>query len=121
MGIWDANKLLLFIAFVIPDIVSLKTYELLFPGAPKGSDKLLIDAVAYSSINYALLLFPIYAVEIHQIRQSHPTAYRVVLCLRSADCANCMGMFAQEAPHDRILPALVAASHRKAIARYACH
>lgn len=75
MNIWDANKLLLFIAFVIPGFVSLKTYELFFPGAPKESDKLLIDAVAYSSINYALLLWPIFSIETHQVRQSHPTAY----------------------------------------------
>lgn len=75
MDIWDANKLLLFIAFVIPGFVSLKTYELLFPGAQKESDKLLIDAVAYSSFNYALLLWPIYSVETNQVRESHPTAY----------------------------------------------
>lgn len=35
MDIWDANKLLLFIAFVIPGFVSLKIYELLFPAAQK--------------------------------------------------------------------------------------
>lgn len=75
MDILDANKLLLFIAFVIPGFVSLKTYALLFPSESKDSDKLLIDAVAYSSINYAILLWPIYSIEIHQIRQSHPTAY----------------------------------------------
>jgi hypothetical protein len=75
MDIWDANQLLLFIAFVIPGFVSLKTYELLLPGAPKESDKLLIDAVAYSSINYALLLWPIYTVETHKVRESDPNAY----------------------------------------------
>lgn len=75
MDIWEANKLFLFIAFVIPGFISLKTYELLSPSATRESDKLLIDAVAYSSINYALLLWPIYSVETHQIRQSHPTAY----------------------------------------------
>lgn len=75
MDIWDANKLLLFIAFVIPGFVSLKTYELLFPTATKESDKLLIDAVAYSSINYALLLWPIYAIETHKIRDAYPSAY----------------------------------------------
>ena len=79
MDIWDANKLLLFIAFVIPGFVSLKTYELLFPGAPKESDKLLIDAVAYSSINYALLLWPIYSIETHQVRQSHGVRQRSVM------------------------------------------
>lgn len=75
MDIWEANKLLLFIAFVIPGFVSLKTYELLFPSASKDTDKLLIDAVAYSSINYALLLWPIYEIETHQIREAYPTAY----------------------------------------------
>lgn len=75
MDIWDANKLLLFIAFVIPGFVSLKTYELLFPASQKESDKLLIDAVAYSSINYALLLWPIYEIETHKVRDSSPTAY----------------------------------------------
>lgn len=75
MDIWDADKLLLFIAFVIPGFVSLKTYELLFPGAQKESDKLLIDAVAYSSINYALLIWPIYSIETNNVKESHPTAY----------------------------------------------
>lgn len=75
MDIWAANKLLLFIAFVIPGFVSLKTYELLFPAATKESDKLLIDAVAYSSINYALLLWPIYEIETHSVRKVYPTAY----------------------------------------------
>ncbi len=75
MDIWDSNKLLLFIAFVIPGFVSLKTYELLFPAATKESDKLLIDAVAYSSINYALLLWPIYEIETHRVREAYPTAY----------------------------------------------
>lgn len=75
MDIWAANKLLLFIAFVIPGFVSLKTYELLFPAATKESDKLLIDAVAYSSINYALLLWPIYEIETHSVREVYPTAY----------------------------------------------
>lgn len=75
MDIWDANKFLLFIAFVIPGFISLKTYELLFPGIPKTSDKLLIDIVTYSSINYTLLLWPIYSIETLQIHQSHPTLY----------------------------------------------
>ena len=75
MDIWDANKLILFIAFVIPGFVSLKTYELLLPTETKESDKRLIDAVAYSSINYALLLWPIYEIEAHQVREAYPTAY----------------------------------------------
>jgi Family of unknown function (DUF6338) len=75
MDIWNTDKLLLFIAFVIPGFVSIKTYGLLLPSAAKESDKLLIDAVAYSSINYALLLLPIYEIESHKIRDACPTAY----------------------------------------------
>jgi hypothetical protein len=75
MDIWETSKLILFIAFVIPGFVSLKTYELLFPATTKESSKLLIDAVAYSCINYALLLWPIYAVETGGVRETHPTWY----------------------------------------------
>jgi hypothetical protein len=75
MDLWDANKLVLFIAFVVPGFVSLKAYELLVPRVAKDSAQQLIDAVAYSSINYALLLWPIYEIEIHGVRSTHPTAY----------------------------------------------
>ena len=75
MDNWEANKLVLFIAFVVPGFVSLKTYELVFPGVPKDSAQQLIDAVAYSSINYALLLWPIYEIEKLTVRVSHPSAY----------------------------------------------
>ncbi|MDI9336118.1 MAG: DUF6338 family protein [Gammaproteobacteria bacterium] len=75
MDIWNIDKLLLFIAFVTPGFISLKTYELLFPTAPKETNKLLIEAVTYSSINYALLLWPIYEVETCKIRESNPTVY----------------------------------------------
>lgn len=75
MDIWEANKLVLFIAFVVPGFVSLKTYELLFPGLHRETSQQLIDAVAYSSINYALLLLPIYKIETLKIRETYPTAY----------------------------------------------
>lgn len=75
MDVWNFNALALFIAFVIPGFISLKTYQLLFPSESRSSDKLLIDAIAYSSINYAILLWPIYAIETHNIRALHPTAY----------------------------------------------
>jgi len=75
MDIWDADKLLLFVGFVIPGFVSLKTYELLFPSTPKDSSKQLVDAVAYSCVNYALLFWPIYEVEAHNIRTNWPRFY----------------------------------------------
>lgn len=75
MDIWDVNKLVLFIAFVVPGFVSLKAYELVAPRLAKDSTQQLIDAVAYSSINYAILLWPIYEVETNSIRTIYPSAY----------------------------------------------
>jgi hypothetical protein len=75
MDIWNINALVLFIAFVIPGFISLKSYHLLFPGEFKSSDKLLVDAIAYSSINYGILFWPIYEIEYHGVRELHPAIY----------------------------------------------
>ena len=55
MNIWEIDKLLVFIAFVIPGFIALKTYELLDPGDPKSSSQQIIDAIAYSCIYYFVL------------------------------------------------------------------
>lgn len=75
MDIWAPDKLLLFIGFVIPGFITLKVYELLVPTAPRESSKQLIDAIAYSCINYAILFAPIYWVETHAARLTHPVPY----------------------------------------------
>ena len=77
MDIWDTSKLAIFVAFVIPGFVSLKTYELFYPSAQRDTSKQLIDAVAYSCINYAVLFWPIYEVESNDINTSHPQLYAV--------------------------------------------
>jgi hypothetical protein len=59
----SADKLKLFVAFVIPGFISLKCYQLLFPGKEQPTSDQLVDAVAYSAINYALLSLPILWVE----------------------------------------------------------
>src|SRR5690606_35483514 len=53
----------LFIAFVIPGFISIKAYQLAFPGTERATADQAIDAIAYSSINYALLIFPVTLVE----------------------------------------------------------
>lgn len=60
MSIWEADKLLLFIAFVIPGFLSIKAYQLIFPGTDRPASAMLIDAIAYSCINYSILSVPIY-------------------------------------------------------------
>jgi len=72
MDIWETDKFLLFFAFVIPGFVSIKFYELLFPGPTRTSTEQLIDAIAYSSMNYAILAYPIIIVEQEKLRYEHP-------------------------------------------------
>lgn len=76
--ILSTDKLVLFILFVMPGFIALKTYALLIPSHHKSSSEQLIDAVAYSCINYAILLWPIYSVETAGIRDSSPTGYAIV-------------------------------------------
>jgi hypothetical protein len=75
MDIWDANKLITFIAFAIPGFVALKAYDALAPRPPRDASQQLIDAVAYSCVNYAVMLLPILWVERAELRTSHPTGY----------------------------------------------
>ncbi|RRR67419.1 MAG: hypothetical protein EI684_18995 [Candidatus Viridilinea halotolerans] len=63
MNIWDENKVLFFIAFVVPGFIAIKVYELLVPSRYTDSSRQIVDAVSYSCINYAILLLPIYFVE----------------------------------------------------------
>jgi len=75
VGIWEADDIILFIAFMIPGFISIKVYELLFPTQAINYGEKVIDALAYSCINYALLLWPIIAVEQSTLRQSWPNSY----------------------------------------------
>lgn len=75
MDIWEANKLIIFIAFVIPGFITLKTYELLVPTGAKETGKQLIDAIAYSCINYAILFWPITLVENAHLKDNCPVIY----------------------------------------------
>lgn len=75
MDVFDLDKLVLFIAFVIPGFVSLKTYEALGLGPPRETGQQLIDAIAYSCLNYAVLSVAIYSVEVSGFRSSLPWVY----------------------------------------------
>ena len=70
MDIWEIDKLALFFAFVIPGFISIKAYQLAFPGTERATSDQLVDAIAYSSINYALLIFPIISIESGNLQES---------------------------------------------------
>jgi hypothetical protein len=75
MDIWDTNKLFIFLAFVMPGFISIKFYQLLTPGHKPDTTNLLIDAVSYSAINYAILFIPILLTENSNIKAGHPWLY----------------------------------------------
>lgn len=75
MDIWQTDKLILFLAFVIPGFISIKCYQLVFPGTSRASSDQLIDAIAYSCINYAILAVPIVLVEQNNAFHGRPFFY----------------------------------------------
>jgi len=75
MDIWDFNKLFIFILFVVPGFISIKVYEALHPSVKKDSSKIIIDAVAYSCINYALWFLPVYFSEKNDLFNYSPFLY----------------------------------------------
>ena len=77
MDIWETDKLIIFLLFVIPGFISLKTYELFIPNEQKDSSKQIIDAVAYSCMNYAILLMPIIYIESNSIKDTSPMLYYI--------------------------------------------
>lgn len=77
MDIWSVDKLVLFIAFVVPGFVALKTYALLCPSGSRHAATETVDAISFSSINYALLIWPILSIHTHDVRTTAPTVYAI--------------------------------------------
>ncbi|WP_328222417.1 DUF6338 family protein [Aeromonas caviae] len=68
----ELDKLLLFIAFVMPGFIAIKAYELFAVASErKSTSEQLIDAVSYSCINYVLWLPVVYVVESGELRNVH--------------------------------------------------
>lgn len=61
--IWTPEAVQLFILFVVPGFISIKAYELFFPTSETDSSKKIIDAISFSSINFAILYVPISLIE----------------------------------------------------------
>lgn len=69
------DKLFLFIVFVLPGFVSLKTYQTIFQSSSKGLPPQLLEVISYSCLNYAILFWPIEEVEASNLRGSYPHLY----------------------------------------------
>lgn len=68
----ELNKLLLFVAFVMPGFIAIKAYELFAVASErKSTSEQLIDAVSYSCINYVIWLPVVYMVESGELKNVH--------------------------------------------------
>lgn len=70
MDIWEINKLVLFIGFIIPGFVSIKCYGLLHPTEKNNSSQMVIESVTYSCVNYSLLGLPIIYFQSNLVNQA---------------------------------------------------
>ena len=69
MNIWELDKLIIFIIFIIPGFISIKTYKLLYPSEKQESSKQIIEALTYSCINYALLFWLLFIIESKKLKR----------------------------------------------------
>jgi hypothetical protein len=71
MDIWSADKLALFLIFVLPGFISMKVYDLLVPGEPRDTSKSLLDAISYSTLNFAALFWLIGFIQTGDFYHQH--------------------------------------------------
>ena len=75
MDIWNADKLALFIVFFVPGFISMKVYDLLVPGETRDASKSLLDAISYSTLNFAALFWLIAILQTGDFYHRHFILY----------------------------------------------
>jgi hypothetical protein len=75
MNVWQIDRLVLFLIFLIPGFISTKVYDLLIPGERRDLSKSLFEVVAYSAINFALLSWLIILIHSRGFYGDHPALY----------------------------------------------
>lgn len=75
MDIWNADKLALFLVFFLPGFISMKVYDLLVPGEKRDASKSLLEAVSYSTLNFAALFWLIAILQTGDFYHRHFVLY----------------------------------------------
>jgi len=81
MDIWQIDKLTLFLLFFIPGFISIKVYNLLYPSEQKDFSAFLLEAIGYSSLNFAVLSWLIIIIHSGNFYDDHRTWYLICLFL----------------------------------------
>ena len=75
MDIWQIDKLILFLLFFIPGFISTKVYNLLYPSEQKDFSAFLLEAIGYSSLNFAVLSWLIIIIHSGNFYNNHKVWY----------------------------------------------
>jgi len=79
MNIWEIDKLQLFLMFVVPGFISIKIYDLIIPGERRDFSKAIVEAIAYSSLNFALLSWLIALINTGDFATKHQFIYALAI------------------------------------------
>jgi len=75
MDIWNIDKLTLFVIFFLPGFISMKVYDLMVPGEPRDVSKSVLEAISYSTLNFAALFWLIMLTQTGDLYHRHLILY----------------------------------------------
>jgi hypothetical protein len=75
----DINNLYLFIIFAIPGFISIKIYNILSSPDKKDASQIIIEAITYSCVNYALMSWAIYLDLYFNLSVNYPLLHILTL------------------------------------------
>ncbi len=79
MDIWNVDKLMLFLIFILPGFVSMKVYDLLIPSPRRDFSKSLVEVLSYSALNFGALSWLIYLIHQNNFPTDHKYWYLFLL------------------------------------------
>jgi len=71
--------LVLFIAFFVPGFISIKVYDLFLPVERRDASRVVLDAVTFSCVNYALLSWLIFLDIHYKLAEKAPDWHAAIL------------------------------------------
>jgi hypothetical protein len=89
MDIWNADKLVLFLIFFLPGFISMKVYDLMVPGEPRDFSRSLLEAISYSTLNFAALFWLIAIIRTGDFYNQHFILYSLSVALIMAIVPAC--------------------------------
>jgi hypothetical protein len=89
MDIWNVDKLTLFLVFFVPWFISIKVYDLMVPGERRDFSKSLLEAISYSTLNFAALFWLIALIQTGGFYRSHFILYSLSVAMIMVGVSAC--------------------------------